>query len=561
MRSPDALLRAASLALLKLDHARAVDLLTRALDVLPDADPRAIEALTLLGEAYWRVPDAGRAREAFFEAARRADAEGSSGLFGKAALGYAGPASVGTLHDEASLRLLEQALDRIGPDDRDLYVSLLARMSVLLHHSGDELRGLTTGKRACDIARDSNDDVLLARTLLATAWVTSGPDRIDEAQARAEEIVSLVERAGARELYPDAYRNLASVYFNAARLQEAGVAIDNQERSARRNNDRFLLALAIARRGTLMLTRGDFTGAERQLEAAKDASSGMGIEQALFPIMFVPLRLEQGRIAEVTEDLERAVHSMEDASWRPLLAWVYAEAGRSAEARDLLTRLVADDLAPLQRDFSWLSAVAGLANTARALGEIDTVSTIYARLAPYAGRACVSNGTCWLGLVSRHLGALAAQLERFDDAVSHFEQARTQAHAIGAELEEGWILYETSRGLSRSADASHRKHAVRAAGSALDLARRLRAEMLTQRLLDAYGHAPARGGWARLTRAEVEVSRLVAEGLSNAEIAEALFVARSTVESHLKSVFSKLGIDSRAALAAEFARRQVQKNP
>lgn len=65
------------------------------------------------------------------------------------------------------------------------------------------------------------------------------------------------------------------------------------------------------------------------------------------------------------------------------------------------------------------------------------------------------------------------------------------------------------------------------------------------------------GGWDAVTPAEQRVIDLVATGFSNSEAAEELFLSRYTVESHLKSVYLKLGISSRAALAAEVARRRA----
>jgi DNA-binding CsgD family transcriptional regulator/tetratricopeptide (TPR) repeat protein len=56
-------------------------------------------------------------------------------------------------------------------------------------------------------------------------------------------------------------------------------------------------------------------------------------------------------------------------------------------------------------------------------------------------------------------------------------------------------------------------------------------------------------GWAALTSSELTVARLVAEGLTNREVAERLFVSPHTVSSHLRHVFSKLGITSRVELA------------
>jgi DNA-binding CsgD family transcriptional regulator len=62
-------------------------------------------------------------------------------------------------------------------------------------------------------------------------------------------------------------------------------------------------------------------------------------------------------------------------------------------------------------------------------------------------------------------------------------------------------------------------------------------------------------GWASLTPAELAVVDLVAEGLSNQQIAERLFIARRTVGTHLTHVFAKLGLSSRAELVAEALRR------
>ena len=62
-------------------------------------------------------------------------------------------------------------------------------------------------------------------------------------------------------------------------------------------------------------------------------------------------------------------------------------------------------------------------------------------------------------------------------------------------------------------------------------------------------------GWASLTPAELDVVRLVGEGLSNKDIAARLFVSPRTAESHLSHVYSKLGLSSRVQLAQEAARR------
>ena len=57
-------------------------------------------------------------------------------------------------------------------------------------------------------------------------------------------------------------------------------------------------------------------------------------------------------------------------------------------------------------------------------------------------------------------------------------------------------------------------------------------------------------GWPLLTGAELPVVRLAGEGLTNTQIAARLFLSRYTVETHLKHAFAKLGVQSRAELAA-----------
>ncbi len=59
-----------------------------------------------------------------------------------------------------------------------------------------------------------------------------------------------------------------------------------------------------------------------------------------------------------------------------------------------------------------------------------------------------------------------------------------------------------------------------------------------------------RVGWPALTEGEWRVVALAAQGHTNAEIAGQLFLSRYTVETHLKHVFAKLGLRSRAELAA-----------
>ena len=110
--------------------------------------------------------------------------------------------------------------------------------------------------------------------------------------------------------------------------------------------------------------------------------------------------------------------------------------------------------------------------------------------------------------------------------------------------------------------------AITAARQQLDSAQAVRAEAEGRALpwADAVGYARrARGdrkrprhGWASLTPTEEHVVALVAEGLTNPEIATRLLMGRSTVKTHLEHIFAKLGVTSRSDLASQAARRPVK---
>jgi DNA-binding CsgD family transcriptional regulator len=64
-------------------------------------------------------------------------------------------------------------------------------------------------------------------------------------------------------------------------------------------------------------------------------------------------------------------------------------------------------------------------------------------------------------------------------------------------------------------------------------------------------------GWASLTPTERRVAELVAEGLTNPQIAEQMFIARGTAKVHVSHIFAKLGLSNRAELAALATRRSA----
>ncbi|WP_158890127.1 helix-turn-helix transcriptional regulator [Amycolatopsis anabasis] len=91
-----------------------------------------------------------------------------------------------------------------------------------------------------------------------------------------------------------------------------------------------------------------------------------------------------------------------------------------------------------------------------------------------------------------------------------------------------------------------------AAGAVRDIARVQRAlrELGVRRKLPRTGQAT---GWDSITAGELRVVRLVAEGLTNRQVASRLFLSHHTVDAHLRRAFTKLGVRSRLELARRAA--------
>ena len=142
------------------------------------------------------------------------------------------------------------------------------------------------------------------------------------------------------------------------------------------------------------------------------------------------------------------------------------------------------------------------------------------------------------------------------DAGSHREAARLVGAAAAIRQRMGLVRfkiwdagYEASAANVRDAlggtdfDAAWAEGAALSTEEAIAYAKRGRGQR----------KRPA-SGWASLTPTELDVVRLVSEGLTNNDVATRLFVSPRTVQTHLTHVYTKLGLTSRVQLVQEAAR-------
>ncbi|QKV94597.1 AAA family ATPase [Streptomyces sp. NA02950] len=336
-------------------------------------------------------------------------------------------------------------------------------------------------------------------------------DGLDEAERALGEIWTGSKRSGARILQAAAGLGRSMVHRRRGELREAlglGESVVDE-----------LFALppscfrgsAVAHMVTLLLDDGRLEEAHA-LGCRMNGSHGDGWESAM-------LSLVRGRLRAATDDVDGALAQFLDCgrrlhsygsenpgllSWRPDAVILHTRLGERERAR----RLAEEEMRLAER---W--------GTPRVIG-----------------RALWTEGIARGGDEGRRL--LAA-------AVTHQEQA-------GARLELTRTLIDYGVAESRAGQLRHARMNLR---RAVDLARLCGASKLVEQAsteLSKTGARPRRSGSDRLsslTPGELRVARLAAAGARNREIAAELHVTARAVERHLTSVYRKLGVNGRSALA------------
>ena len=159
---------------------------------------------------------------------------------------------------------------------------------------------------------------------------------------------------------------------------------------------------------------------------------------------------------------------------------------------------------------------------------------------PMAG-AALNNAE---GLIRLAAGSVGAAREALERGVRGWDERKRIWEATWARLDLAQCLMRANR----YADAATQLASVRSVAERLgSLPLHARAEELARA---ARGRGLAEEPWRPLTAREFEVARLVAEGLTNVEIADRLAIAPKTASAHLEHILAKLGVSRRAEIAA-----------
>ena len=318
-----------------------------------------------------------------------------------------------------------------------------------------------------------------------------------------------------------------------------------------------LFAVCRTQYASICMWRGTWLEAEQELSAAADeldASRPAMTADAL--VRLGELRRRQGRLVEAATLFDKAgAHPLAQLG-RAELAIDRGDARAAAElASRYLRRLPAhnrtDRAAGLELLVRALAASGDGEGARTALAELSAISTLM-KTAPL--RATASRAAGWVAIAE----------EDADSARRHFEDAVDGFLRCGAPFELAAARLALARALAL---LQRREDAALEARRAVDLLTELKAEFhatQARALLDSLSGGSVAGaplrrpsGTAGLTRRELEVLRLVADGLNNQDIAARLFVSDHTIHRHIANIFNKLSVSSRAAAVAQAARRGI----
>ena len=448
-----------------------------------------------------------------------------------------------------------------GQDDRLLEAELLAIDALVtsVFDASEEDRV----HRALAYAEAAGSDVSRCVCLINLALRAETKSRVRDFERLSREAVS----AGRRAVVDDD-RGLTRMYLiyalathgnaliQVARLEESH---DEIAEAVRRCEDAGALGyLATCQHlfGDVCFVRGRWDDAAAAVEAAADILRELGaaVPQAHLRSLarWAVLEGAERKAESLISDLERAIETASDTSADCLRAALSCHRGRPKEAFEIM--LSAWKAATSGASWAhglWTQALIALAliNGRRDVAE-EVAAVFTAGIAEFAAGLPHADAAA-----SFCRGLLKDDPEVLDESVRLYErsgfvlEAAVAAEFAGAAFirhalpERGSEVLERAAAIYDSFGPRAHHHRSRVdRENALRSRRRVRAQRVTF-------------GWDALTETELRVASLVASGLSNRRAAEKLFVSRFTVDTHVKHIYSKLGISTRAELALEVAKR------
>jgi ATP/maltotriose-dependent transcriptional regulator MalT len=348
------------------------------------------------------------------------------------------------------------------------------------------------------------------------AVTLGGLDQYEGALAAARQAQRLAGRAGLMVRRAQAHCCLGELLFYSGRwdeaLTEVGALADGSK-------DPCVACFDHGVGAVISFHRGELSAARRHLAAAAPHAERIGDR------VVGTLALARSLDAEIAGDLPGALAVLTG----------FAE---HAEELDEIEDLLADGV-----------------RLATRIGETATARTLAGRAVAFADGSQIphrqAHALYCRGLLDHKASQLLRAADRYHDACRPLLGAKALEAAAVASL-DGGDRAAARAAFTRAFDLYTSLGAVRDAGR---LQARFRAEGI--RRGPRVKHRKAKSGWDSLTPTEIRVVGLVAEGLSNPQIAARLFLSHRTVATHVSHVLSKLGVHSRIDIAREAASQRA----
>ena len=426
----------------------------------------------------------------------------------------------------------------------------------MAHAHGDTAMAMERGRRAADLGREyAVPDLnmlglaLEGAALVACARVAEGMRYLDEATATALQGEATIPISGAW-----ACCFLVSACSAVRDYRRAFEWCDRIAEFANRFGSRYMLAFCRAEYGAVHMWRGRWEDAEAVLEASvEDFARARPVMVGMPLAALAELRRRQGRWEEATALLERAGTSVSAQLCWARLALDRGDATQAAELAERVLRQI-----PTERGLDRMPALELLARACAASGEREQANSALAALREIERAVETEPLHAAADLTEGVLAAACGEHERarplLEDATDGFERSGGRFEAAVSRIELAATLAELGRSGAAEREATTALAALRTLGTTQEVERARRLLAGVRRPADADNRLP------ELTPREREVLGLVAEGLTNRQIAERLVVSEHTVHRHVTNLLRKLDLPSRTAAAALAARRGLLEN-